>query len=236
MKRPKHKTTVMYCFHGSPGSPEDFDSLIQYLENIKVIVPPRYTQKILSSLDKSVNTDNKRFVLGYSWGGIPAINYAISNSQSIAGIILVSPYLFPAKSKLIKIISDIPVFGGFLLNVMGNKFINNMLKKSSYPDLVPLVYKKTSLKYVPILKDSIDEKSHKSDVFTLLRTVKKFSIPLILIWGDKDLISHENTQIKPIRAIVQPILEEKIKNAGHALIFTRPKQVAQIILKAISIL
>jgi len=234
MKSPKQAATVIFCFHGSPGSPEDFNSLIKHLENIKVIALPRYTQKGVSSLDQSVNV-NKHFVLGYSWGGVPAIDHAIKNHSSTKGIILVSPYLFPTKGKLLKSISDIPIFGEFLLSVVGNKFINNMLKKSSCPDSVPLEYKKASLTYVSILKASINEKLQEENVIEMLRKIDKLSIPLFLIWGENDLTSRENTQILPIRVNAQPILEEKIENAGHALIFTKPKEVAQIILKMIKI-
>lgn len=229
-----NKSIELICFHGSPGTPDDFDSLAKKLENIKILAIPRYKENKANSNDLSSYVNKIVFVLGYSWGGIPAIDYAIKNHLSTKGIILVSPYLFPSKSKVIKRVVDIPILGEYLLGVMGNKFIDNLLKKSSYPDNPPLDYKRVSSAYTSILKASIDEKTRGEDVIEMLRKIKKLSIPLFLIWGEKDLTSRESTQILPIKINARPILEERIKNAGHALIFTKPKEVAQIILKVIS--
>lgn len=231
----KHSNTTIICFHGSPGSPEDFNGLKKYLGNVEVIAISRYIRKNVSKSTDSNNDKNKQLVLGYSWGGLPAINYAINNFQSISGIILISPYLFPTKSKLIKNITDIPLLGKFLLKVMGKQFVGDLLKKSSYPDQPTSDYKRASYSYIPILKASIDEKSQKENAIELLRKTKKLSIPLILIWGESDLTSRESTQIQPIRINSRLILEEKIKYAGHALIFTKPKEVAEVIFKTISI-
>lgn len=230
-----NKTIVLMCFHGSPGAPDDFDSLTNKLENVKIIAVPRYRENKASNDDLSFGINKGVFVLGYSWGGVPAIDYAIKNHSLTKGIILVSPYLFPSKSKVIKRIVDIPILGKYLLRLMGNKFIDNLLKKSSYPDHPPLAYTRLSSAYAPILKASIDEKTQGKDVVEMLKKLKKLSIPLFLIWGEKDLTSQESTQILPIRMNAHPFLEEKIKNAGHALIFTKPNEVAKLILKVISI-
>lgn len=51
--------------------------------------------------------------------------------------------------------------------------------------------------------------------------------------GGSDLTSKENEQITPIKSIIKPILEERLENAGHALIFTRSEKLSEYIEKFI---
>ena len=222
------KKITLICFHGSPGTSQDFDVLKTYLPQVNFRSVSRYAKTTTYSIDAP------SFVLGYSWGCIPAMDFALKNHALVKGLIFVSPYLFPTNRSLIKKAITFSIFGAVLLKLFGKSSINNMLVKTSYPQDPSPSYKKASVEYLAILKESIIETLQKPDVLKKLETINKLSIQLTIIWGEEDQTSSENAQIAPIKTAVKKVVLDKIKNAGHALIFTNPKELASVIRKAIS--
>lgn len=226
---------TLVCFHGSPGTPADFSLLERQLQG-KFSKPVKMVREFRSGYEGGVvSTVKDSIVIGYSWGSVEALRRA-AESDDVRGVVLISPYLFPENrlSFFKKILLHTPILWKLLLKLMSNGIIDSFLNKSSSPEPVPEEYRKSAeaLKDINILRRSALEKEQGgfSPILALQR-ISGRSIPVALIWGDLDQTSSERQQLEPIRSVVPLRLENKIKGAGHALVWTHPGQVAQFILK-----
>lgn len=174
--------------------------------------------------------------MGYSWGNVPALEYAAKNSKHVKGLILVSPYLYPGKSMFRKILVLSPTFSDIIFTLFGKKIVSSILKKSSYPLSVPTNYQnlERKLSNSQVLTPAVIEKEKNYITDKVLKKISESKTPVAIIWGDKDLTSKENRQIVPVRRIIQPILERRLQNAGHAIPFTNTKDLAEFILAFIA--
>lgn len=170
-------------------------------------------------------------VLGYSWGNVPALEYTAKNSKHIKGLILVSPYLYPGKSALKRILVSFPFFSHVIFTLFGKSIVRNILRKSSCPLSVPTNYQKLAknLSDSQVLIAALKEKEQNYITDNVLNKINESKIPVALIWGDKDLTSNENEQIFPIRRIIHPLFEKRLQNAGHAILHTNAKDLANFI-------
>lgn len=115
-----------------------------------------------------------------------------------------------------------------ILKFLGKKIINSMLLKSSSPMKIPLAYQRLAniLSQPRILYTAITEK-HPLNI-KILKKIAQEDIPVVLVWGEKDLTSKEKEQIVPIKNVVTNLVEFRL-NAGHAIPFTKPEKLAEII-------
>lgn len=63
----------------------------------------------------------------------------------------------------------------------------------------------------------------------VLKKIAQENIPVVLIWGEKDLTSKEEEQILPIKNIITPLIEVRLKNVGHAIPFIKPRALSDVI-------
>ncbi len=164
---------------------------------------------------------------------MPALIYAANNYVRVKGVILVSPYLYPTNrvNGIKKIFVFNPIISRIIFKLFKKKIINNFLKKSSYPSTIPNTYLKIAKKLLSTqaLKTAIAEKDNNVMKDKVLKKISEAKIPVAIIWGDKDLTSKEQKQIVPIRRILHPIIEKRLGNAGHAILFTHTKELAEFI-------
>lgn len=229
------------CFHGSPGLPEEFDKLNKLLPAYSFIKFVRngypkneYIFKADNFSENSV-LNKEAIVMGYSWGNVPALQFTAKNLAFIKGLIIVSPYIFPSRSanrpfrKLLKL----PLIGTLLFGIFGRKITEKIMINTSYPDPVPPEYVRltSKLSRSKVLETSIKEKMENTKIKEVLKKISESQIPVALIWGDSDLTSKESEQIMPIKSIIEPLLEARLENAGHALIFTRVEELSEYLKK-----
>lgn len=108
-----------------------------------------------------------------------------------------------------------------------------MLVKSSSPTKVPLAYQRLVeiLSQPQMLYTAITEKQP-LDV-KILRKIALENVPVVLVWGENDLTSKEREQVFPIKNIITNLKEVRLENVGHAIPFTKPKALAEVINKFI---
>jgi len=94
---------------------------------------------------------------------------------------------------------------------------------------VPLSYQELAkiLSQPQILNAAITEKQPLD--IKVLKKIAQEDIPVVLVWGEKDLTSKEKEQIVPIKNIVTNLTEVKLKDVGHAIPFTKPEALAEVI-------
>lgn len=234
------------CFHGSPGLPEEFDKLSKLLPAYSFI---KFVRKSYPKNEYIFKADNfseesalnkEAIVMGYSWGNVSALQFTIKNLAFIKGLIIISPYIFPSRnsSSPFRKLLTLPLISSLFFSIFGRKIIKRMLINTSYPDLVPSEYKRLTnkLSEFKVLETSIKEKMENTKIKEILKKISESQIPVALIWGDNDLTGKESEQIMPIKSIMKPLLEARLENAGHALIFTRVEELSAYLEKFIKTL
>ena len=216
------KAKTILAHHGSPGSNRDFFHL-------KVMLPEFHFDFLDRVENKSTNTSPPNIQLGYSFGCVSAINRAADN-DSTERIILISPYLYTEKKVglVLKHIMNTKALSKPLLNLMGPKKIEKLLVNSSSPHGVPDIYREDSYSFSKPerLSHAIIEKEHDlSTLFASLKTLEKRKVPIYIIYGDNDLTSSYDDQIKPLIEFSNVELFS-IPNAGHALLWTHTEILA----------
>ena len=229
------------CFHGSPGVPEEFNKLNKLLPNYQFIKFVRegypkneYIFKA-DNFSEDTNLNKEVIIVGYSWGNVPALQFASKNLAFIKGLVIISPYIFPyrnSSSPLRKLLT-LPLIGTFLFGMFGKKVIEKMMKNTSYPESIPSDYKRLANKLSKsnVLETSIKEKAENIKIKEILKKIGESHIPVALIWGDSDSTGSENEQITPIKNTIKPFLEARLENAGHALVFTRVEELSEYLEK-----
>lgn len=210
--------------HGSPGSNRDFFHL-------KVLIPElhfEFEDRVLNEkCHSSIN-----YELGYSYGAVFALIKAAENPNTEA-VILIAPFLFPKESVGIAMstIMKMSIISNPLLKKSGPLKIEEMLIKSSHPHAVSEIYRQDAKLYIEperlrhaILEKDIDV----SLIFTALKKLEQKKTKIIVIYGEEDLSSEYENHIRPLNEY-KNIEFIKIKNAGHALLWTHTEKLAEII-------
>ncbi|MBT3585777.1 MAG: AMP-binding protein [Halobacteriovoraceae bacterium] len=220
------KTTTIRAHHGSPGGPQDFQQLREFLEGYQLSTPDRYG-------DQNNNlTNESNFEVGYSWGCAEALSEAVQNTDRTKGVILIAPFLFPKKkmSGLKKSVLGLPLVGKMILGKAADSAIDQMLNDSSSPSQVPSFYQqqKSYLANPERLKKALFEKENKeNEIMANIKKLKALGTPVFIIRGDEDL-SSDSTQSGRLKNILE-VEEEIVKNSGHALPYTHAKQVGELL-------
>lgn len=222
-------TLPIVCYHGSPGSPEDFLLLEKHLPRVHLV---KIVRTGYGGADIGFSGD--AVVLGYSWGAVDALFSADEHIDKIKGIILVSPYIFSQQKVglLKRVILGIPIARNLVTATAGKKAISKMLDDTSYPRPVPKEYQRAAEGLVNphILRKALVERDLDRIRFeSCLKRINSRHIPIAVIWGQEDRVGKPSEQVDSLRNYLYFDLEKKLLKAGHAIIWTHPKDVAKFV-------
>lgn len=229
--------TELLCFHGSPGLPEDFQFLQSGSSSFTLLAGARKGYPGHQSIPKK--GDGLRIVVGYSWGVRAAIEWAEEHPDSVDGFVLISPYLKLKADRrngvLKKTLISLPFIGKWILAAAAPTAIGDFIKNSSYPSEAPEFYlaQKACLSNPKIILASILEKTEKRITFAALNR-KLCTKPALIVWGIGDKTNDEAADVSPLRGFFQGHKEVKIKNSGHALVYTHPQILLEEVQKFLS--
>ena len=224
------------CFHGSPGTPDDFLELEKALEGhtLQRVLRNGYPSNGFTDSEKTPlesNLPQSSVYLGYSWGGLSCLRAAARASHSVAHVILVAPYIYPKPAGgLKKMLLGAPWIGDKLLSSKGPGIIEELLTRSSSPHEVPPSYRAraSALAAPEILRRAVFEKEEAAPATDhVLKQLTEAGTSVLIIWGTDDLTSSEEDQVAPLRQALKIEKELKLENAGHALLWTHPNELAQ---------
>jgi pimeloyl-ACP methyl ester carboxylesterase len=220
-------TPEFFTFHGSPGTPYDFEPLkraiCQYQWNGFI----RYKDEMpLPKDDKS----NFNVAVGYSYGASEAILAAASN-PNFRAVVLIAPYAFTkAASPIKKLVVALPILGNLLLKGKAQAIIDDFLIKSSHPLPVPEIYRTYGehLKNPLLLKAAVWEKKDRKElILKACVELNKREVPVLIIWANQDQTGDFEEQVTPFEKNISNLNVKRIENAGHALPYTHYIEVAK---------
>jgi len=217
------------CYHGSPGTPDDFAELAKELPDQRLVCLQRAGYPDDGGGARQGEQTGPAIYCGYSWGTVPCLKDAAA-SEETRGVILIAPYLFPSGQGLLKkAVLGAPLLGKALLKKKGPQIVEELLVKSAHPAEVPKSYRALAprLSRPEVLRQAVQEKEKPGvDVLQALRTLAEQKVPLALLWGAQDQSSAEAQQVAPAREAAPEIFERRLEAAGHALLWTHPKELA----------
>lgn len=218
-------TKIIKCHHGSPGSPSDFHHLAKLL-------PQYQLQTIDRTIKPKAESKNEiSYQLGYSFGSLFALLEGNQNANT-KHIILIAPYLYPEKkpSPIMKFLLQKNFFKDNLLPKLAKGKILKMLQSSSFPQLAPETYINDAKDYLTPSRLALSILEKDTEPQLINKAIEELShknILITIIVGEDDQTSKKN-QIAFIEKF-KNVNIVKIKDAGHALLWTHTSSVAQII-------
>lgn len=226
---------TLVCFHGSPGTPDDFRELEPYFRGFRLVRPvrPGYPEANFSQSTLNQGRCDGRILIGYSWGCLAALREAVEFPTRVAAIVLIAPHLYPhPASRLMQTLLRTPILGRSLLARRGRSIVDQLLTRSAFPVAVPDSYRQLAsrLAHPASLCTAVLEKSEPG-LFAddALDMVRKWQIPLAMIRGADDQVSPAENQVIPVRHRPPGFIDYCFDNAGHALLWTHTKEVANAI-------
>ena len=224
--------STIYCYHGSPGTAFDFDLLRKTLPQQNLVAVKRKGYPDDSSYGDysegaAFDGDEKRILLGYSWGALAALRDGAANVDKVKSIILVAPYLGGkdiSAGKRFLMTWKFP--GHTIVGLMADSIIEKLLVKSSSPQKVPGEYAalKAKLANVPVLARSVMEKGDPGmSAGEACAVLKEQNIPVLLIVGRKDENEGSQEYGANVEKWLSPSKVLYVEDGGHALLWTHPE-------------
>jgi olefin beta-lactone synthetase len=221
----------IHCFHGSPGTPLDFDQIAALLPGRKFVKVRRLGYpELLQGVAQQYIAESS-ILVGYSWGCVTALTLAAAATE-VAGIILVSPFLKPKKSPsgLLQFFLSKKIIADPLLRWKGKSAIETFLVSSSAPQAVPDSYGALApvLSQPGILATSMLEKTEQATagLDAALRKIAERNIPVTVVFGDQDPPEGANVHVKRLAEALPKCRMVKVEQGGHALLWTHPQVIA----------
>lgn len=221
-------TPEFITFHGSPGTPYDFEPLKRAICQYPWKGFLRYKEERPQVSEKPQSFP---VAVGYSYGASEALLNA-AQSLDFKAVVLIAPYAMTGASGLIKkFLVGAPILGDFILKSKADSIVDDFLKKSAAPCEVPQIYEtygKEIKKNPLLLKAAVwEKKDRKEQILAACRKLKDNDIPVLIIWGDEDNTGNFDEQVTPLQKELGSYLSiERISKAGHALPYTHYIEVA----------
>ena len=166
------------------------------------------------------------YLFGHSMGGAIAVRYALTHSEKVNALILIdSMGMVQTKSDGVKLVEKSDK--NPLYDVCTKERIETLLNYSMYkPPYIPDIIKSALLEEKCARRDL--EKVMYEDMYTdvnLSAVAKNISMPTLILWGEKDRMTHVDDAslfhetIKGSKLVI-------LKEVGHVPILEEPEQTA----------
>lgn len=208
--------------HGKSDRPNGADATLQY--------QTRLLHDALSQLGVS-----RPVLVGHSWGGALALDYAVVYPEELSAIILLAPaaYSDGGPDQFMRAILKTPLIGDATLTVgrilFGKHMVKKGLEKAFFPDAVPDAYLRRAssswLRHKQVRAILEDEYTLDKDLDKVSKHYSEIRIPVVVVTGDEDkVVSAKDNAYRLKDSIVQSQLVE-LKNTGHQVPQTHPESI-----------
>jgi len=244
---------AVVMIHGNAGSVDDFDfknfaALCREHRLIAVDRPghgksdrPQSSKSTLQFQTKLLHDALSRLgvirpvIVGHSWGGALALDYALDYPNEVSAIVLLAPAAYPdgGGDQFLRKVIEAPVIGDVSLTVgrlvLGKHLLKKELSKAFYPETVPAEYLRHAssewLGHKQVRAFIHDEYSLNKDLEKISKHYSEIRIPVVIVTGDQDrVVSAKDNAYHLKTSIAQSQLIE-LKNTGHQIPQTHPESI-----------
>lgn len=217
------------CFHGSPGSKEDFEDLENLLSPYPLHAYPRKNYPGFSSslLDYMAQQKNQ-ILIGYSWGCRELLEYYTKNHSRIETVILISPFILNCNKSSLSIKSRLVV--GFLRKIL-MKIENYVSNDSRNNQIIQRRNKHTLLKRSLLHLCGLYEKTEHQVISyaSILRLITELDTPVHVITGSGDISTRSQQSKELIKTINCHVVCHSVNGGNHDILKTHVHQIARIV-------
>lgn len=227
---------------GNPGTPGDLDGILEKVAGADNVLrfkrPPEGVglDQLLAKLEgeAAAKKPDSIVVIAYSWGAYLALKWAQVTKQSIESLVLINPTLVAENplSGAIKLISGLPVLGNVLLNKVAQSKTPEFIEHSFAP-LTPSAEARQSMEanlnqpaaWKEAIAYKILQQNHPLEG-------KKVAAKVLVIRALEDKAISWEPQREALDSLVgmgDNLILHQIEKAGHALPWTHPQVVADLI-------
>lgn len=181
----------------------------------------------------------KPIVLGHSWGGMLALQYALDYPDNVSGLVLVSSVSHPSKREKVPLTVRLlqkPVLSQILmpLCVLGSRAeVESQLRKAFHPASPPPAYMDAFcsllLRHGQIRALCNDELAQHKSLQQLAPLYKQIGVPSFIITGDQDLLVRPERNSYLLHQILPDARLQIIEGGGHELQFTHPQEIMKAV-------
>jgi pimeloyl-ACP methyl ester carboxylesterase len=244
---------AVVLIHGNAGSVDDFDfkSLGLLCRDHRVIAIDRpghgksdrpngadatleYQTHLLHDALAQLGV-TRPVLVGHSWGGALALDYAVEYPKELSAIILLAPaaYSDGGPDQFMRAVLKTPLIGDATLTVgriiFGKHMVKKELQKAFYPSAVPDAYLRHAssswLRHKEVRAILEDEYTLDKDLDNVSKHYSEIRIPVVVVTGDQDkVVSAKDNAYRLKDSIVQSQLVE-LKNTGHQVPQTHPESI-----------
>lgn len=178
---------------------------------------------------------HKPILLGHSWGGMLALQIALSYPESVGGLMLVSAVSHPSEREELPLtvrLLNIPMLGTLLnpLCVLGSRHeVESVLNDAFYPAQPPRDYVEAFVALLlrprQIRALCGDELAQKLSLPMLLPLYESIDCPAYIISGDKDRLVRAEKNSMLLHKLLKKSELKIIPNGGHELMFTHQSEI-----------
>jgi pimeloyl-ACP methyl ester carboxylesterase len=222
---------------GNPGSASDFEPVRRALgDDVEVVhptLPPdggRALADLLAPIRAAIGGRDDAILVGYSWGAWLALRYATEAERAPRALVLVNPHL----------VVDSPLGGAAALLVripgladallarkapqMADEFLRRSFAPASPPDDPALV---TRLDSGAVWRAAARRKLLHQRAG--LEPLDAAPCPIAVVRGEADQVARWDLQTRALAGAAAEVEAHGVPDAGHALLWTHPERVADIV-------
>ena len=248
---------AIVMIHGNAGSVDDFDvknfaALCREHRLIAVDRPGhgksdrtggsegtlQFQTKLLHDVLSQLGV-TRPIIVGHSWGGALALDYALDYPNEVAGLILLAPAAYPDGSgdQFLRGLIETPVIGDATLTVgrlvLGQHMLKKELSKAFYPDSVPDDYLKHAssewLGHKQVRAFIHDEYSLDKDLQKISKHYPEIHIPVVIVTGDQDRVVSPKDNAYHLKSSIPRSQLVVLKDTGHQIPQTHPESISTAI-------
>ena len=223
------------CYHGSPGTCEDFVELSKECAEASFVpvarkgYPPPPT--VVHKEGEKLALTEPTVVLGYSWGCVAALRDVAQSPENVSGLVLVAPFLGAEPVGAFKrFLLTNSFIGSFVIGMAANGVVSKLFEKSCRPKEAPPAYlalREKLARFDVLSRAGLEKTDVGMDPKEACDKVKSAAIPVLLIWGKQDANDKSQVYAETVQNWLEPGTVVPIEDGGHALLWTHTKELAQ---------
>ena len=238
---------ALIFLHGSPGQISNWKYLINYFQNYyKTIAydqrgygdsdkPMRvsledYINDLKGVLDKLNLKNNDTVLIGHSFGGMVAQEYA--SRYKIRGLILIGSLVKYNPDIIDKIIWNLPPILWrrilFTENIITRRFYRSLFFAKNTPKEIYKEFLKDNKDYLETLPYYAFRYLKYFKDYDATERLKEIDSPTLIIVGEEDKVTPPSEAYK-LNKLINNSTIKVVKNAGHMILYEKPFEISKLI-------